>query len=59
MAEKRRRDGSKTCEFKFRMSREDMNKLEEASKKLGVSKSDVLRDGIDLEYNLTKNRTDG
>lgn len=45
-----RRDGSKTEEFKFRMSREDMKKLEETANKLGKSKSDVLRDGIELEY---------
>lgn len=48
--EKRRRDGSKTERCVFRMSREDMAKLEEASKKLGKSKSDVLREGIDRVF---------
>ena len=54
MPEKRRRDGSKTERCVLRMSREDMQKLEEASKKLGVSKSDVIRKGIAMEYNLAK-----
>ena len=44
------RDGSKTEEFKFRMSREDASKLEETSRKLGKSKSDILREGIDLVH---------
>lgn len=48
--EKRRRDGSKTEEFKFRMSKEDLKKLEETGEKLGKPKSDVLREGIELAY---------
>ncbi len=54
-SEKKSRKGDKTCEFKFRMSREDMKKLEETSQKLGISKSDVLRDGINLEYLKAQN----
>ena len=45
-----RRDGSKTERCVFRMSKEDMLKLEEASRKLGKTKSDVLREGLDLAY---------
>ena len=47
---RRRRDGSKTERFDFRMTREDMQKLEETSQKTGKDKSDVLRDGIELAY---------
>ena len=50
MTQKRRRDGSKTERCVFRMSKEDEKKLEETSEKLGVPKSDVLREGIELAY---------
>lgn len=55
MPRKRTRDGSKTEDFKLRMSKEDMKKLDETSKKLGISKSEVLREGISSQYSSVKN----
>lgn len=51
---RRRRDGSKTEEIKVRISREDADMLKFASEKMGVSKSDIVRKGIFVEYNLAK-----
>ena len=55
---RRRRDGSKTEEIKIRISKEDANMLKFASEKLGMTKSDVVRKGIVVEYNLAKIRTE-
>lgn len=57
MAEKKRRDGSKICEFKVRMSREEVEKLRFASEKLEISMSDVIRNGVSTQYNLAKFRS--
>ena len=54
MAEKRRRRGDKTERCTFRMTREDMRKLEETSRKLGIPKSDVLREGINHQHQTSK-----
>ena len=48
MIEKKRRKGDKTERCDIRMTREEVQKLEEVSKILGVSKTDVLREGIHL-----------
>lgn len=45
-----RKEGSKNIKYQIRMSAEDLQKLEEASVKLGISKADVIREGIDIEY---------
>lgn len=52
MVEKKRRDGSKTERYEIRLSREDMQKLEFASQQLGMSKSDIIRKGISIEYDF-------
>ena len=54
MAEKKRRDGSKTERLHIRMSRSESDMLRFASEKLGMSVSDVVRKGIFVEYNLAK-----
>ena len=54
MAEKRRRDGSKTEDFKIRMSKEDMNKLSYAAQKFDVSMADIIRDGINYKYQMAR-----
>lgn len=50
------RDAGKTEKCLVRMSREDAEMLKFASEKLGMSKSDVIRKGILMEYNLAKLR---
>ena len=56
MVEKKRRDGSKTETFKFRMTIEEAEKLRTTSERLGISMSDVLREGISSEYLKAKYR---
>lgn len=54
MDEKKCRDGSKTREFKVRMSEEDMKKLEFASQIFDISKSDIIREGIERKYQMAR-----
>lgn len=54
MPRKRTRDGSKTERYMVRMSKEDMQKLETASQVLGKTKSDIVREGIEVKWQLTR-----
>ena len=56
MGEKRRppRDGSKTEKYLVRLSKEDVEMLERAAEKMGVSKSEVIRKGISTQFSLAK-----
>lgn len=56
MPRKRTRKGDKIRRFMVRMSDKDMQILEKTSKKLGISMSDVVRDGINQQHNMAKGR---
>lgn len=51
---KKYRDGSKTEKFVVRISREDREMLSHTSEKMGISMSDVIRNGISGQYDLVK-----
>lgn len=47
-------DDPKNKRIKFRISEKDNDKLEYISKKLKLNKSEVLRQGIEIQYNSLK-----
>lgn len=49
-----RRDGSRKSTFIFRLNSEEEQMLNELSELTGESKSDIIRKGIRMSYNLEK-----
>ena len=49
-----RRDGSKTGRVELRISTEEEQMLNDLSELTGESKSDIIRKGIRISYNLEK-----
>lgn len=49
-----RRDGSKTGRVELRISAEEEQMLNDLSELTGKSKSDIIRKGIKISYNLEK-----
>ena len=49
-----RRDGSRKSTFIFRLKSEEEQMLNELSELTGESKSDIIRKGIRMSYNLEK-----
>ena len=49
-----RRDGSKTSRIEIRISAEEEQMLNDLSDLTGESKSDIIRKGIKMSYNLKK-----
>lgn len=49
-------DNSKDTMLRVRIDEDTVNKLDFASKKLGVTKSEVVRNGIENEYQKAKNK---
>lgn len=49
-----RRDGSKTGRVELRISTEEEQMLNDLSELTGKSKSDIIRKGIKISYNLEK-----
>lgn len=49
-------DNSKDTMLRVRIDEETVNKLEFTSKELGITKSDVVRNGIESEYQKAKNK---
>lgn len=49
-----RRDGSKTGRVELRISTEEEQMLNDLSELTGESKSDIIRKGIRMSYNLEK-----
>ena len=49
-----RRDGSRKSTFIFRLNSEEEQMLNELSDLTGESKSDIIRKGIRMSYNLEK-----
>lgn len=43
-------DNSKDTMLRVRIDEETVNKLEYASKELGITKSEIVRNGIESEY---------
>lgn len=52
--EKSKRDGGFCSKFFVRLSREDMSKLNYSSDILGISKSEILRKGLEMQYQLAR-----
>ena len=52
--EKRKRDGSFCSKFLVRLTGEDMGKLSYSSDILGISKSEILRKGLEMQYQLAR-----
>jgi hypothetical protein len=48
-------DNPKTDTFKFRLDENTNKKLEEISITTGKSKSEIIRNGIDIQHNAIKN----
>lgn len=49
-------DNSKGTMLRVRINDETVHKLEVTSKELGISKSEVVRNGIENEYKKTMNK---
>jgi predicted DNA-binding protein len=49
-----KRLGDKTKRLEVRLTNEEFEQLEFASEKYGKSKTDIIRDGIRMNYNLAK-----
>ena len=49
-----RRDGSRKSTFIFRLNSDEEQMLNELSELTGESKSDIIRKGIRMSYNLEK-----
>lgn len=49
-------DEPKDIQIKFRISKTDNEKLEKISKMTRMNKSEVLRNGIGIQYNQLKNK---
>lgn len=49
-----RKDSGKKSRLDLRVSEDDLKKLEYASSVLGMSKSDVIRNAIDVSYQMAK-----
>lgn len=47
-------DNSKDTMLRVRIDEETVNKLDFTSKELGITKSEVVRNGIDSEYKKAK-----
>lgn len=49
-------DNNKDTMLRVRIDEETVHKLEITSKKLGISKSEVVRNGIENEYQKVQNK---
>lgn len=47
-----RKSEGKVYNFKLRMTREDFDKLNFIVKNSGITKSDVMRDALDIRYKM-------
>lgn len=50
-------DNNKDTMFRVRLDEQEVMKLEFASKELGITKSEVVRNGIETEYQKSVNKT--
>ena len=49
-------DNSKDVMFRVRLDKKIVKKLEKASENLNITKSDVVRNGIEIEYQKKKKK---
>lgn len=45
---------AKTYQYRLRLSADDVKKLEFIHKKTGKNKAEILRDGLNMQYNLAQ-----
>ena len=50
------KEKSRNCCYKIRMTEDEMAVLDNISRKTGKNKSDILREGLQMQHNLFKFR---
>lgn len=53
-----KRYGDKTSRLSVRLTPTELEQLETVARKTGKTKTDIIREGIQIKYNLAKNTSD-